>query len=90
VNATYPNHEAGANRSGFSVFGATSSNQYPDDPHTTQTDLPRPDIRLLGHRNEIELSYRNWVLAALDILITLGIAFLGGYAVYCFMTRFGE
>ncbi|MGA9967106.1 MAG: hypothetical protein WBQ10_18050 [Terriglobales bacterium] len=50
----------------------------------------RRNIRLLKHRNEIELSCRNWVLAALELSIALGIAFLGGYAVYCFMTRFGE
>ena len=50
----------------------------------------RRNIRLLKHRNEIELSYRNWVSAVLELLIALGIAFLGGYAVYCFMTRFGE
>jgi hypothetical protein len=41
VKGTYPNHEAGANRSGFRVFVATSSNRYPDDPRTTQTDLQR-------------------------------------------------
>ena len=50
----------------------------------------RRNIRLLKHRNEIGLSCRNWVLAALELSIALGIAFLGGYAVYCFMTRFGE
>jgi hypothetical protein len=48
------------------------------------------NIRLLKHRNEIELSYRNWISAVLELLIALGIAFLGGYAVFYFMTRFGE
>jgi len=50
----------------------------------------RRNIQLLKHRNETELSYRNWVSAVLGLLIALGIAFLGGYAVFCFMTRFGE
>ena len=50
----------------------------------------RWNIRLLKHRNEIELSYRNWVSALLELVIAFGIAFLGGYTVYCFMTRFGE
>ena len=50
----------------------------------------RWNIRLLKHRNEIELNYRSWVSAVLELVIALGIAFLGGYAVFCFMTRFGE
>jgi len=51
----------------------------------------RRNIQLLVKpRNEMELSYRNWVSAVLELLIALGIALLGGYAVYCFMTRFGE
>jgi hypothetical protein len=41
-------------------------------------------------QKDLELSYRNWVSAVLGLLIALGIAFLGGYAVYCFRTRFGE
>jgi len=35
-------------------------------------------------------SYRNRVSAVLELLIALSIAFLGGYAVYCFMTKFGQ
>jgi hypothetical protein len=51
----------------------------------------RRNFRLLAkHRNEMELSHRNWVSAVLELLIALSIAFLGGYAVYCFMTKFGE
>lgn len=51
----------------------------------------RSNFRLLvKHRNEMEVSRRNWVSAVLEILIALGFAFLGGYAAYCFMTKFGE
>ncbi len=38
----------------------------------------------------MELNHRNLVSAVLELLIVLGIAFLGAYAVYCFMARFGE
>ncbi len=50
----------------------------------------RQNIRLLKPPNGLEPSRRKWVSAVLKVLIALGIAFLGGYAVYCFMTRFGE
>jgi hypothetical protein len=46
----------------------------------------RRNIRLLKHRNEIELSYRNWVSALLELVVALGIAFLGGYyAVFSYL-----
>lgn len=51
----------------------------------------RRNIRLLvKHRNEMELSNRNWVSAVLELMIALGVAFLGGYVVYCFMANLGE
>ena len=50
----------------------------------------RRKFRSQKHQEGLELSYRNWASAVLGLLIALGIAFLGGYAVYCFMTRFGE
>jgi hypothetical protein len=51
----------------------------------------RRNIRsLVKHRNELELSIRNWVSAALELMTALGIALLGGYVVYCFMTKLGE
>jgi hypothetical protein len=51
----------------------------------------RGNFRLLvKHQNGIKPSRRNWVSAVLQLLIALSIAFLGGYATYCFMTKFGE
>ena len=37
-----------------------------------------------------ELNYRNRALSVVVLLIALGIAYLGGYAAYCFLIKFGE
>jgi hypothetical protein len=51
----------------------------------------RRSVRLLAnHRSEMEQRHRNWVSAGLELLIALSIAVLGGYAAYCFITKFGE
>jgi hypothetical protein len=51
----------------------------------------RRNIRLLvKHRNEMELSYRNWVSAVLELLIGSAPHFSVDTPCIGFMTRFGE
>jgi hypothetical protein len=44
----------------------------------------------MNFSKETAPNYLDRVRAALTLAIALGIASLGAYAVYCFMTKFGE
>ena len=44
----------------------------------------------MSFSKDMEPNYLNRAMSVVTLLIALGIAYLAGYAVYCFMTKFGE